>query len=65
MLRWGFSRAADLAEREFYDKYVEAYEDVLASTSADYAPGFMVPADYKWITRTVVAEVIPSAIRGV
>lgn len=58
---WKFS-TADLAERQFWDNYVEAYEEMLAATSTDYAPWFIVPADYKWMARTFVAEVITSAI---
>jgi len=60
---WKFS-TADLAEREFWDQYVESYEEMLSATSTDYAPWFIVPADYKWMARTFVAEVIISAIDG-
>jgi PPK2 family polyphosphate:nucleotide phosphotransferase len=60
---WKFS-TADLAEREFWDQYVESYEEMLSATSTDYAPWFIVPADYKWVARTFVAEVIISAIDG-
>ena len=60
---WKFS-TADLAEREFWDQYAESYEEMLSATSTDYAPWFIVPADYKWMARTFVAEVIISAIDG-
>ncbi len=60
---WKFS-TADLAERQYWDKYVIAYEEMLAATSTEYAPWFIVPADYKWVARTVVAEAITSAISG-
>jgi PPK2 family polyphosphate:nucleotide phosphotransferase len=60
---WKFS-TADLAERQFWDQYTKAYEEMLSSTSTDYAPWFIVPADYKWMARTFVAEVITSAIKG-
>jgi len=60
---WKFS-TADLAEREFWDQYVESYEEMLSATSTGYAPWFIVPADYKWMARTFVAEVIISAIDG-
>ncbi|MEI6841604.1 MAG: polyphosphate kinase 2 family protein [Methanomicrobiales archaeon] len=60
---WKFS-TADLAEREYWNKYVGAYEEMLSATSTEYAPWFIVPADYKWVARTLVAEVITSSISG-
>ncbi len=60
---WKFS-TADLAERQYWNKYVSAYEEMLSATSTEYAPWFVVPADYKWVARTLVAEVITSAISG-
>jgi PPK2 family polyphosphate:nucleotide phosphotransferase len=60
---WKFS-VADLAERQFWDSYIEAYESMLEATSTDYAPWFIIPGDYKWVARTVVAEAIVTAING-
>jgi PPK2 family polyphosphate:nucleotide phosphotransferase len=60
---WKFS-VADLAERHYWDKYTKVYEEMLSATSTDYAPWFVVPADYKWMARTFVAEVVTSAIQG-
>jgi polyphosphate kinase 2 (PPK2 family) len=59
---WKFS-PSDLAERGYWDDYMAAYEDAMAATSTEWAPWYVVPADYKWITRTVVADVVTSAIR--
>ncbi|MCC6418466.1 MAG: polyphosphate kinase 2 family protein [Gemmataceae bacterium] len=58
---WKFS-ASDLAERAYWDEYMKAYEDALGATSTDWAPWYVVPADHKWITRTVVADILTSAI---
>jgi PPK2 family polyphosphate:nucleotide phosphotransferase len=60
---WKFS-SADLAERGYWDDYVEAYEGALSATSTEAAPWYVVPADHKWITRAVVADVVTTAIRG-
>jgi len=60
---WKFS-SADLAEREYWDQYTRAYEEMLSATSTDYAPWFIVPADYKWSARAFVADVITTAISG-
>jgi PPK2 family polyphosphate:nucleotide phosphotransferase len=58
---WKFS-SADLAERSHWDDYMEAYEDVIRETAADYAPWYVVPADNKWFTRVVVAGAVIDAL---
>jgi PPK2 family polyphosphate:nucleotide phosphotransferase len=60
---WKFS-VSDIAERQYWNEYQVAYEEMLAATSTKYAPWFVVPADHKWMARTVVAEAITSAIEG-
>jgi PPK2 family polyphosphate:nucleotide phosphotransferase len=60
---WKFS-TADLAERAYWDQYQEAYEDALAATSTEWAPWYVVPADHKWVSRAVVADVVSRTIRG-
>jgi PPK2 family polyphosphate:nucleotide phosphotransferase len=60
---WKFS-AADLAERGFWDDYMEAYEDALSATSTAWAPWYVVPADHKWVTRAVVADIVTSTLQG-
>jgi PPK2 family polyphosphate:nucleotide phosphotransferase len=59
---WKFS-TADLAERGHWDEYTGAFEDMLGATSTDWAPWYVVPADNKWITRAVVADILTSSIR--
>ena len=54
---WKFA-ASDILERENWDDYQRAYEDMLEHTSTDYAPWYVVPADNKWYTRLVVSEVM-------
>jgi len=54
---WKFS-GSDLAEREHWDSYMEAYEDMIRHTSTPDAPWYVVPADNKWFTRIVVASAI-------
>ncbi len=60
---WKFS-VADLAERQYWDQYTKAYEDMLLATSTEFAPWFVIPGDYKWVARTAVAEAIVTAIKG-
>jgi PPK2 family polyphosphate:nucleotide phosphotransferase len=60
---WKFS-TADLAERGYWDDYMAAYEDAIGATSTEWAPWYVIPADHKWITRAVVADVVTTGIRG-
>jgi len=60
---WKFS-VADLAEREHWDEYQRAYEDMLNATSTPHAPWYVVPADHKATTRAIVAELVVRGIRG-
>ncbi len=54
---WKFS-ASDAAEREHWDEYMEAYEDMIRHTASEEAPWYVVPADNKWFTRMVVAAAV-------
>jgi len=60
---WKFS-VADLAERARWDDYMSAYEDALSATSTAWAPWYVVPADHKWATRAVVADILTTTLRS-
>lgn len=59
--RWKFS-AGDVRERGFWSEYMLAYEEAIRATASKQAPWFVVPADYKWFTRLVVAAAIVQAV---
>jgi len=59
---WKFS-PADAAERKLWDKYQEAYSEMLSSTSFEYAPWYVLPADDKWFTRICIGAVIFSELK--
>jgi PPK2 family polyphosphate:nucleotide phosphotransferase len=54
---WKFS-VADIRERQYWSDYINAYQDMIAHTSARHAPWFVVPADNKWFTRLIVSAVV-------
>jgi len=54
---WKFS-ASDIHEREYWDDYQKAYEEMIRNTASKYAPWYVVPADNKWFTHLVVAGVV-------
>jgi PPK2 family polyphosphate:nucleotide phosphotransferase len=58
---WKFS-SADVKERERWDAYMEAYEDMIRQTATPNAPWYVVPADAKWYTRLVVAAAVIDAL---
>jgi PPK2 family polyphosphate:nucleotide phosphotransferase len=61
--RWKFSMG-DVEERKLWDKYMDAYENMIRNTSTAEAPWFVVPADHKWFTRLVVAAAMVNALDG-
>ncbi|AHY48322.1 polyphosphatenucleotide phosphotransferase, PPK2 family (plasmid) [Rubrobacter radiotolerans] len=59
--RWKFSKN-DLAERERWDSYQEAFEEAINETSTEHAPWHVVPANKKWYRNLVVARAIAGAL---
>jgi len=59
---WKFS-AADVRERESWNDYMTAYEEMIAATSSSHSPWYVVPADNKWYTRLVVAAAIVDTLQ--
>jgi PPK2 family polyphosphate:nucleotide phosphotransferase len=58
---WKFSEA-DVRERESWDDYQGAYEEMIRHTATKHAPWYVVPADNKWFTHLVVAAAIVDAL---
>jgi PPK2 family polyphosphate:nucleotide phosphotransferase len=60
---WKFS-IGDVGERALWKDYMTAYEQMIEATSTPWAPWYVVPADNKWFTRLVVADIIVAALEG-
>ena len=58
---WKFSEN-DVKEREHWDDYMEAYEDMIQNPATKSAPWYVVPADNKWFARIVVAAAVIDAL---
>ena len=54
---WKFS-SNDANERDYWDDYMKAYEEMIQETATKEAPWYVVPADNKWFTRVVVAGAV-------
>jgi PPK2 family polyphosphate:nucleotide phosphotransferase len=59
--QWKFS-VSDLNERNYWDEYQTAFEEMLSNTSTEYAPWYVIPADNKWFMRALVADIITNRI---
>jgi PPK2 family polyphosphate:nucleotide phosphotransferase len=60
---WKFA-LADVQEREHWDDYQRAYEEMIRNTSSPQSPWYVVPADHKWFTRLVVADAVIDALES-
>jgi PPK2 family polyphosphate:nucleotide phosphotransferase len=60
--RWKFN-PNDVKERDLWPAYMDAYREVLESTSTEDAPWFVLPADQKWLSRVLAAQIIISEIK--
>lgn len=58
---WKFT-ADDMAERELWPQYMQAYGEALGATSSKHAPWYAVPADDKRNARLIVSQVIVDAL---
>jgi len=59
--RWKFNEG-DLEERKLWKNYMDAFEDVMAATSTDHAPWYIVPANRKWYRNLVIADRVVEAL---
>jgi polyphosphate kinase 2 (PPK2 family) len=58
---WKFS-SNDANERDYWDDYMKAYEEMIQETATKHAPWYVVPANNKWFTRVVVASAVIEAL---
>ena len=61
---WKFDMS-DIEERKYWNRYQKVYGEVLTATSTKYAPWYIVPADDKWYTRYVVAQIVLKALKAI
>jgi polyphosphate kinase 2 (PPK2 family) len=59
---WKFS-SADVAERRLWDRYQEAFDDMLRETSTEDLPWHVIPADRKWFARAAAGSIIVDVLR--
>ena len=61
---WKFD-ISDITERQYWDEYQKLYGEAIGKTSTEEAPWYIVPADNKWYTRFVVAQIVERALHKI
>ena len=54
---WKFNEA-DLKEREYWDDYMDAYDDMLEKCSTPWAPWYVIPSNRKWFRNLAISEIL-------
>jgi PPK2 family polyphosphate:nucleotide phosphotransferase len=55
---------SDMKERMYWDKYVEAYEDVFSHSSSESAPWYIIPANKKWYRNVRISQILVDTLTG-
>ena len=55
--QWKISDS-DYKERELWDDYIAAYEDMLVKCSTREAPWYVIPSNHKWFRNLAVSQII-------
>ena len=61
--QWKFS-PSDIADRDRWNDYQHAFEEMLSNTSTAHAPWWIMPADRKWALRALVAHALWKAMKA-
>ena len=54
----------DLKEREHWDEYCEAYEDVFRNCSTKHAPWYIIPANKKWYRNVTISAILVDTLQS-
>lgn len=61
--QWKISDS-DYKEREYWDDYIAAYEDMLERCSTGKAPWYVIPSNHKWFRNLAVSQIVRRALEG-
>jgi PPK2 family polyphosphate:nucleotide phosphotransferase len=59
--QWKIS-PSDYTERQYWDDYIEAFEDAISKCSTKHAPWFVIPSNHKWFRNLAVAQIVTDAL---
>lgn len=60
--QWKISES-DYSERNFWDAYRLAYQELLENTSTRHAPWFVIPSDHKWFRNLAVSNIVANTLK--
>jgi PPK2 family polyphosphate:nucleotide phosphotransferase len=58
---WKISES-DYKERELWDDYMKAFEDIFAKTSRKAAPWYIIPSNHKWFRNLAVSQILTATM---
>jgi PPK2 family polyphosphate:nucleotide phosphotransferase len=58
---WKISES-DYKERELWDDYTRAFEDVFTQTSKKEAPWYIIPSNHKWFRNLAVSQIVAASM---
>lgn len=61
--QWKFSES-DIDERQYWDAYQAAFQDVLEKTSTPWAPWYAIPANHNWYRNLCISTIIVDTLRS-
>lgn len=61
--KWKFSMN-DITERARWDEYMKVFEDAITQTNKPHAPWYIVPADERWFSALVVADLVLAKLKS-
>jgi len=60
---WKFS-VDDVKEREYWDQYIDAYNEMLRRCSTDTAPWYVIPSNRKWFRNLAVSQIMVDTLES-
>lgn len=60
---WKFA-AQDLVEREYWDSYMKAFEEMVQETNTKVAPWHIIRADRKWFRNYQIGSIVVDTLNG-
>ena len=53
---------SDYKEREYWDAYTKAFDEVFAETSKKDAPWYIIPSNHKWFRNLAVSQIVAATM---
>lgn len=59
--QWKISES-DYKERDYWDDYIDAFEDALRECSTAHAPWYVIPSNEKWFRNLAVSQIVADTL---